>query len=47
MHGKPDPVAEHVSEGGHDYRPDLRVAVFRWLNKHLEGDSGAVKDADL
>ena len=29
---------EYVSQGGHDYRPDLRIAIFRFLNKHLKGD---------
>ncbi len=45
LHGKAELVDEYVSKGGHDYRPDLRVAVFRFLNKHLKGDSGPVKDA--
>jgi dienelactone hydrolase len=30
---------EFVSPGGHDYRPDLRIAVFRFFNKHLKGDT--------
>lgn len=38
-------VAEHVSVGGHDYRPDLRVAIFQFINKHLKGEAGEVKDA--
>ena len=38
---------EYVSKGGHDYRPDLRVAVFQWINKHLKNDTGPVKDADF
>lgn len=46
MYDKPELVDEYVSVGGHDYRPDLRVAIFRWMNKHLKGDAGAVKDAD-
>src|SRR5262249_39594629 len=45
MHGKGELVDEYVSKGGHDYRPDLRIAVFKWINKHLEGDSGPVADA--
>jgi dienelactone hydrolase len=45
--GKPENVDEYVSKGGHDYRPDLRIAVFSFLNKHLKGDTGAVKDADF
>jgi dienelactone hydrolase len=47
MYGKPDLVNDHVSHGGHDYRPDLRIAVFQWINKHLKNDSGAVEDADF
>jgi cephalosporin-C deacetylase-like acetyl esterase len=46
LYGKPDRVDDYVSEGGHDYRPDLRLAVFRWINKHLKGDTTAIKDAD-
>jgi hypothetical protein len=45
--GKPENVDEYVSKGGHDYRPDLRIAVFSFLNKHLKGDTGPVKDADF
>ncbi len=47
MYDKSEWVDDHVSKGGHDYRPDLRVAVFKWINKHLKGDTGAVKDADF
>ncbi|MCI0685168.1 MAG: prolyl oligopeptidase family serine peptidase [Gemmataceae bacterium] len=39
MHGKPDLVDEYVSVGGHDYRPDLRIAIFKFINKHLKGDT--------
>src|SRR6516162_6246183 len=35
MHGVPNLVEEYVSVGGHDYRPDLRVAIFQFFNKHL------------
>jgi dienelactone hydrolase len=45
--GKPELVDEYVSKGGHAYRPDLRVAVFGFFNKHLKGDAGPVKDADF
>jgi dienelactone hydrolase len=45
MLGAPDLVAEHVSPGGHAYRPDLRVAIFRFFNRHLKGDAGPVIDA--
>jgi cephalosporin-C deacetylase-like acetyl esterase len=44
LYGKPGLVDEHVSHGGHDYRPDLRVAAFKWLNKHLKHDTGPVED---
>ncbi len=47
LYGKPDSPDEYVSGGGHGYRPDLRVAVFRWLNKQLKSDAGPVKDADF
>ncbi len=47
MYDKPDLVEDYVSVGGHDYRPDLRIAVFKWINKHLKNDAGAVKDADF
>jgi dienelactone hydrolase len=43
--GHADLVAEHVSPGGHDYRPDLRMAIFGWMNTHLKGQTGPVKDA--
>jgi cephalosporin-C deacetylase-like acetyl esterase len=45
-YGKGALVDEHVSKGGHAYRPDLRVAIFSFINKHLKGDKAAVKDAD-
>src|SRR5207249_3246803 len=45
--GKPELVDEYVSEGGHAYRPDLRVAIFGWINKHIKNDTAAVKDADF
>jgi dienelactone hydrolase len=47
MYDKPGLVDDYVSKGGHDYRPDLRIAVFRWINRHLKGDTGDVKDADF
>jgi hypothetical protein len=47
LYDKPDLVEEYVSKGNHDYRPDLRVAVFKFLNKHLKNDTGEVKDADF
>jgi hypothetical protein len=47
MYDKPDLVDEYVSKGGHTYRPDLRVAVFQWINKHVKNDTSPVKDADF
>jgi cephalosporin-C deacetylase-like acetyl esterase len=45
LYRKPDLVDEYVSKGGHDYRPDLRLAIFKWINKHLKGNTGPIKDA--
>ena len=39
MLGKPELVDEYVTKGGHDYRPDLRVAIFEFINKHLKSDT--------
>src|ERR1022692_971865 len=39
MYEKPNLVDEYVSVGGHAYRPDLRVAIFKFLNKYLKGDT--------
>src|SRR5213076_2696911 len=47
MYGKPELVDDYVSVGGHDYRPDLRVAILKWINKHIKGDTGPVKDAEF
>ncbi len=47
MLGAKGNVDEYVSKGGHDYRPDLRIAIFSFINKHLKGDTGTVKDADF
>ncbi len=47
LYDKPELVDDYVSEGGHDYRPDLRIAIFKWINKQLKHDTGAVKDADF
>jgi dienelactone hydrolase len=45
LYDKPDLVDDYVSHGGHAYRPDLRVAVFQWINKHLKNDARPVQDA--
>lgn len=47
MYGKPELVDEYVSKGGHDYRPDLRIAIFQWINQHIKNDTAPVRDADF
>jgi dienelactone hydrolase len=50
LYKKPDRLDQFVSQGppgGHEYRPDSRVAIFRWINKHNKGTAGIVKDADF
>ena len=47
LYGAKESVDEHVSKGGHAYRPDLRVAIFEFFHKHLKGDKTPVKDADF
>ncbi len=47
MYDKPELFDDYVSKGGHDYRPDLRIAIFKWINKHLKNDTGPVNDADF
>lgn len=47
MYDKSDLVDDYISKGGHAYRPDLRIAVFKWMNKHLKHDTSDVKDADF
>jgi hypothetical protein len=43
LYGVPDLVDEYVSRGGHDDRPDLRVAAFRFFNRHLKKDQSPVE----
>ena len=45
MYGKGNVVDDYVSKGGHDYRPDLRLAIFGFINKHLKGDTSPIVDA--
>ncbi|MSR52062.1 MAG: hypothetical protein EXS09_02085 [Gemmataceae bacterium] len=49
MLGAKENLMEHVSKGGHDYRPDLRVAIFGTFNFHLRRDGSPVqvKDPDF
>src|SRR5579872_5187262 len=46
MYGKPELVDEYISKGGHDDRPDLRVAAFQWMNKHLKNDTAPVRHTE-
>ena len=41
----PEDVAEHISQGGHGDRTDLRLATYRWMNAHLKQDRGPVQEA--
>ena len=50
LYGKLDRLDEFVSHGppgAHAYRPDSRVAIFRWINKHNKLGARPVKDADF
>src|SRR5260370_34538433 len=47
MGGKEGWVDEWVGQGGHEDRPDLRVAAFKWINKHLKNDTVPVQEAAL
>lgn len=48
LYGKEKLFAAYVSEGGHAYREDLRLAIFRFMNEHLKGDKKSqVKDIDF
>jgi dienelactone hydrolase len=42
MYGAEKAVSEYVSAGGHDYRPDLRKAIFHFFNMHLKRQPTAV-----
>jgi dienelactone hydrolase len=47
LHGAGDQVDAVVSVGGHDYRQDIRRAVYRFINMHLKGDAGPVSDSEV
>lgn len=42
--GKPENFQSLVSPGGHSDRPDIRSAVFGFINSHLKSDSRPVTD---
>ena len=41
-----DSFVSHGPPGAHAYRPDSRVAIFRWINKYNGLDPTTVKDCD-
>ena len=45
--GAPENFDDYVSKGGHDYRPDLRLAVFNFFQKHLKKDDSKITDVDF
>jgi dienelactone hydrolase len=45
--GAKDKFDEYVSKGGHDYRPDLRLAIFGFFHKHLLGSDAKIADANF
>jgi dienelactone hydrolase len=47
LFGASDRVDSFVSIGGHDYREDIRKAVYRFLNTYLKGDSRPVEDSEV
>jgi hypothetical protein len=47
LFGKGDLVDSVVSIGGHDYRQDIRQAVFRFMNIHLKSDPRPVLDSEI
>jgi hypothetical protein len=47
MYDRPELVDDYVSKGGHAYRPDLRMAIFKFINKHVKNDTGPVKDIEF
>jgi dienelactone hydrolase len=47
LHGAGDQVDAVVSVGGHDYRQDIRQAVYRFTNMHLKGDARPVTDSEV
>ena len=49
MYNREDHFLEHVTHGpvgAHNYTPDSRMAIFRWINKHLKKDNRPVTDVD-
>jgi hypothetical protein len=47
LFGAGDVVDSVVSVGGHEYRKDIRQAVFRFFNTHLKSDPRLVLDSEV
>jgi len=47
LYGASDLVDSVVSIGGHAYRQDIRQAVYRFINMHLNNDAKIVKDSEI
>lgn len=47
MYNAESKVDEFVSMGGHAYRPDLRIAIFQFMNEYLKQEQTPVKDIDF
>ncbi len=47
LYGAGDRVDSVVSVGGHEYRHDIRQAVYRFINTWLKDDSRPVTDSDV
>jgi cephalosporin-C deacetylase-like acetyl esterase len=49
MYGRQDSFEAYVTHGpvgAHEYTPDSRKAIFRWINRHLKGDDAPVSDVE-
>ncbi|MCI0537294.1 MAG: acetylxylan esterase [Verrucomicrobiales bacterium] len=49
MYGPEEHFEEYVTHGplgAHEYTPDSRRAIFKWINQHLKGDASPVTDVE-
>ena len=47
LHGASDQVDAVISAGDHNYRRDIRKAVYRFINMHLQGNPAEVLDSEV
>jgi dienelactone hydrolase len=47
LFGAGDQFDAVVSVGGHDYRGDIRKAVYRFMNTHLKSDARSIEDSEV